>query len=157
MWYVVVVLRRLGWVLQSSITCFVCCFFVLFRFIDLFRSSEPCIAVFQVVAFVLSEFLHLSQTRSGHLPISWLVFLLFFETSSRWWVLDSTRQPFWSIFLGFGWQFFLGLWVEIRRAWRHFNFFCVSTQFVMLYVSIFSSASLALLFLYSIQSSNSSS
>ena len=44
------------------------------------------------------------------------------------------------------------LCVAIRRAWRDVIFFCVSTQFVMLYVSIFSSASLD-----SIQSSNSCS
>ena len=47
--------------------------------------------------------------------------------------------------------------MAIRRAWRHFSFFCVSAQFVMLYVSVLSSASVALLFMCSIQSSNSSS
>ena len=36
----------------------------------------------------------------------------------------------------------------------HFSFFCVSTPFVMLSFSMFSSASLALLCMYSIQSSN---
>ena len=40
-------------------------------------------------------------------------------------------------------------WLAIRRACRHFNFFCVSTQFVMLRVRIFSSTHLALLFMYS--------
>ena len=29
------------------------------------------------------------------------------------------------------------VWVAIRRAFRHFSFFCVSTQFVMFNVSIF--------------------
>ena len=50
-----------------------------------------------------------------------------------------------------------GLWVAIRRACHHFSFSCVSTQVGMLCVNMFSSASLALLFTYSIQSSNSSS
>ena len=50
-----------------------------------------------------------------------------------------------------------GLCVAIRKAWRHFSFFCGSTQLLMLHVNIFSSASVALLFMYSIQSSNSSS
>ena len=47
-----------------------------------------------------------------------------------------------------------GLWVAIRKACRHFSFFCVSTQFVMLCVSICSSVSLALILMYSIQSSS---
>ena len=50
-----------------------------------------------------------------------------------------------------------GLWVAIRRACRLFSSFCVSTQFVMLSVSIFSSASLALLFMYSTQTAEASS
>ena len=47
--------------------------------------------------------------------------------------------------------------MAIRMACRHFNFFCVSNHVVMLYVSIFSSASFKLLFVCSIQSSKSSS
>ena len=50
-----------------------------------------------------------------------------------------------------------GLWAAMCRACGHFSFFCVATQFVMLCVSIVSSASLALHFMYSIQSSTSSS
>ena len=42
-----------------------------------------------------------------------------------------------------------GLWVAIRRACRHFSFFCVSTQFVMLYLCMCSSASFVLLFIQS--------
>ena len=48
-----------------------------------------------------------------------------------------------------------GLCVAVRRACRHFSFFCVSTQFVMLCVSMFSSASLAILLMYSTHSSDS--
>ena len=68
-----------------EVTCFVY-FFLSFPIHRYFRSSEPC----QVIT-LLSECLHLSQIRSGHLPISWLVFiiswlvlLLFFEISSIW-------------------------------------------------------------------------
>ena len=49
------------------------------------------------------------------------------------------------------------LCAAIRRAWRDFNFFCLLLQFVTLSVSIFSSASFVFFFMYSIQSSGSSS
>ena len=54
--------------------------------------------------------LHSSLCRCGKLP-------------------DSTQRLFLVHLSGF--------WVSIRKACRHFRFFCVSTQFVMLYVSIF--------------------
>ena len=50
-----------------------------------------------------------------------------------------------------------GFGVAIRRGCRHFSFFCVSTQLVMLYVSICSSASSVILFPCSFQSSTLSS
>ena len=50
-----------------------------------------------------------------------------------------------------------GLWVAIRKACRHFSFFCVSTKFVMLYVVSFSPASFSLLSFNSIQSAKPSS
>ena len=50
-----------------------------------------------------------------------------------------------------------GLRMAIRRACRHFSFFYVTNQFVMLCVNIVSSVSLALLFVHAIQSSCSSS
>ena len=49
------------------------------------------------------------------------------------------------------------LCVTIRRACRHFIFFCASYQFVMPCISIISSASFVLLFTSSIQSSRLSS
>ena len=51
-WYVVVVLRRAGFLNRP----YVCCFFFLFPFIDLFRSSEPCIVVFQVITLCCLSF-----------------------------------------------------------------------------------------------------
>ena len=44
-----------------------------------FAAVSHVLLFFQIINLYCLEFLHLSQTHSGHLPISWLVFLLFFE------------------------------------------------------------------------------
>ena len=99
--------------------------------------------------FEWSPFPLLSQSHPGRLPISWLVFLLSIESFVEMMSPGFHSAAFLVHLSGFG--------VAIRRACRHFNFFCVSTQLVMLYVSICSSASSVILFPYSIQSSRLSS
>ena len=50
-----------------------------------------------------------------------------------------------------------GLWAAIRRARRHFNFFLCFDTICVVVCQHFSSESLALRFMYSVQTSNSSS
>ena len=50
-----------------------------------------------------------------------------------------------------------GLWAAIRRARRHFSFFLCFDTFCVVVCQHFSSESLALRFMYSVQTSNSSS
>ena len=84
------------WVPQSSTTCFMYCLsFPIHRLC----SIKPCIIVVYVITFFIFQ-----KTHSSRLPISWLVFLLFFEILSIRQVPGSTRRLFWSISLGFGWQ-----------------------------------------------------
>ena len=103
---------------------------------------DKVLGVVQVVTLCLL----LSQSHSGRLPISWLVFLLSTESFVEMMSLGFHSAAFLVPLSGFG--------VAIRRACRHFSFFCVSTQFVMLRVSICSSV---LHFTCSIQSSRLSS
>ena len=53
--------------------------FFRFPFVDFFRSNKPCVIVFQIITLCSLSFLHRPQIHSSRLPISWLVFLLFFE------------------------------------------------------------------------------
>ena len=91
----------------------------------------------------------LSQSHSGRLPISWLVFLLSIEFFVEMMSPGFHSAAFLVHLSGFG--------VAIRRACRLFSFLCVSTQLVVLCVSICSSASSVILFPFSIQSSKLSS
>ena len=102
--------------------------FFMFPFVDVFRSNKTCIVVFQII------------TLGG------FRFFIFHEGLLH---LLGTRRLF-LVHLS-------GLWVAIRRACRHTSFFSVSTPFVTLYRSIFSSASFVLLFMSLIQRSEPSS
>ena len=125
---------------------FVVLSFFHFQFVGVHRSNKPCIIVLQIIT--------LSGLRS---------FIFHIKSSSH--LLAGLPALFWvfvdMIILEFHSAAFLvhpsGFWVANRRACHHFSFFCVSIQFVMLYVSILSSASFVLHFMYSIQSSRSSS
>ena len=106
-----------------------------------FRSNKPCITVCQIITFnSLGFFIFYKLIQVVFPSLCWYsCFSLCSCRDDKSWVpLGSSFGPsFWSL-------------CAIRKAWRHFSFFCVSTQFVMLQVDIFSTAS------YSIQSSNSS-
>ena len=120
------------WAPQSSITCWAWC---------LSFFSHP-------LMFIVVTSHVLLFSNSLH-PISWLVFLLSIES-----FVEMMSPRFHSAaFL----VHLSGFVVAIRRACRHFSFRCVSTQLVMLYVSICSSASSVFLFPCSIQSSRWSS
>ena len=93
--------------------------------------------------FEWPPFFLLAQSHSSRLP-SWLVFLLSFESFVEMMSPGFHSAAFLVHLSGFG--------VAIRRACRHFSFFCVSNQLVMLYVSICSSASSVILDPCSIQS-----
>ena len=79
--------------------------------------------------FVLSEFLHLSQTHSNHLPVSYLILLLVSEISSIWQVLDSHRRLFLSICLGFGWRSARLVVISVSSVLQTNSWCCVSTLF----------------------------
>ena len=111
-----------SWVPPSSITCFVYCFSC---------SSDAMYSCFSSHYFVLSEFLHLSQKNSGHLPSpGWSSC---FSLRSR--GHDKSRIPFGGVSGPSVW------------ALSPFQFLLCSTQFVMLCVSFVSPASLAVLFM----------
>ena len=105
------------WVLQSSMTCFACCF-------SFFSQSYTFEAASHVFLFCKSLLCHLSQTHSCCLPISWLVFLLFLRTlveKMSWVPLGNPSGPsFWAI----------------GSKFSRLVAICDSTQFV-LHVSIF--------------------
>ena len=110
-----------------------CIVFLSFPFIDLFRSSDPCSVVLQVVNLCcLSFFIFHKLVQLIFPSLGWSS--CFSLRSRRY---DKSRIPL-SGFSGPS----VWLWVAIRRACRHFCFCCVSTQFVMLCVSIFSRFSL---------------
>ena len=112
--------------------------FFLFPFVDVFRNNKPCIIVFR--SLLTNSFKSTSHLLAC-LPVSLCV------------LVDMMSPAFHSAasLVHLSW-----LCVAIRRAWHHFNFLCVWTQSVVLYVRIFRQL-LSCFLKYSIQSSESSS
>ena len=136
------------WALLSSITCWACC-------LSFFSHSLMFIVVTSHLFLFSKSLLRVASVFSPF-KVTQVVF-----PSLGW----SSCSPFESFVEMMSPRFhsaaFLvhlsGLGVAIRRACRHFSFFFVSTQIVMLDVNICSSASSVILFTCSFQSSRLSS
>ena len=102
--------------------------FFLFPFVDVHRSYKP--SIFSPSRyFEWPPFFLLSQSHSGRLPISWLVFLLSIESFCR---DDESQIP-----LGCFSGPFVWIWSGDPQSLSPFQFsLCFNPNLVMLYVSI---------------------
>ena len=120
----------------------VLCFF-LFPFVDVLRSDKPCIIVLQIITlsglrfFIFHKVFQVVFPSFGWSSCSPLSLCRYDKAP------DSTQRLFWSICLDFGWRSAGLVAISVSSVFQ--------PPFVMLHVSIFSSASFVLLFMCSIQ------